>query len=770
MSDRISRDEALGFENASEGQLAELLVRASRIRDEFWGKSLTYSRNVFIPLTNMCRDTCGYCTFVKAPGTAEARYMTPGEVLKVARAGKVLGCKEALFSLGERPELRYSEAREALNGLGYGRTVDYLREMCQLVSESTGLIPHANPGTLTEEEILILKPVTGSMGMMLESVSRRLLRRGEAHFGCPDKAPEKRLDTLENTGRHGVPFTTGILIGIGETWEERVDSLLAIEQVDDRFGHIQEVIVQNYKAKPGIAMAAHPEPSHMDMMRTIAVARLLLNPSISIQAPPNLQSRYSDYIRAGLNDWGGVSPLTIDYINPERAWPLVIELERRSREHGFKLEERLAVYPRYLKESCLYRERWDTSVVSGKYFHTGKSALLPTIDPEVRRILEKVLSGGEVSVEEGVTLFAARGRELEALLCTADRIRHEKVGDRVSFVVVRNINFTNICYTGCRFCAFAKRKDDPEAEFLSFDEIARRTQEAWDRGATEVCVQGGLHPNIGGDHYRKVVLAIKKQVPEMHIHAFSPFEVQYGARLLGVSPREFLLDLKEAGLGTIPGTAAEILDREVRTRLTRNKLAAEAWVSIVEEAHRLGIRSTATIMYGHIDEPRHWAAHIALIRDIQKRTGGFTEFVPLGFVHYDAPIYLDGEARAGPTHQENLRMHAVSRLMLNGWIENVQVSWVKMGPNAAQKILQCGANDLGGTLMNESISRAAGAPYGQEITPAEMCRIIREAGRIPVQRNTLYEVVRDFEASDPASYDTLVERVSGNWSPAELDN
>lgn len=396
--------------------------------------------------------------------------------------------------------------------------------------------------------------------------------------------------------------------------------------------------------------------------------------------------------------------------------------------------------------------------------------LLPSIDPEVRRILEKALRGGEVSVGEGITLFAARGRELEALLRTADRIRHEKVGDRVSFVVARNINFTNICYTGCRFCAFAKRKDDPEAEFLSFEEIARRTQEAWDRGATEVCVQGGLHPNIRGEHYRKVVRAIKREVPEMHIHAFSPFEVQYGARLLGVSPREFLFDLKEAGLGSIPGTAAEILDQEVRTKLTRNKLAAEVWVSIVEEAHRLGIRSSATIMYGHIDEPRHWAAHIALIRDIQKRTGGFTEFVPLGFVHYDAPIYLDGDARAGPTHEENLRMHAVSRLMLNGWIDNVQVSWVKMGPNVAQEILQCGANDLGGTLMNESISRAAGAPYGQEVTSDEMCRIIRGARRIPVQRNTLYDVVQDFQASDPVPYKTLVERSSGNWSLAELGN
>lgn len=361
MSSRISREKALSFEKASDERLGELLEKASRIRDEFWGKTLTYSRNVFIPLTNMCRDTCGYCTFVKAPGSPEARYMTPDEVLEVARAGRELGCKEALFSLGERPELRYPEAGEVLAGLGYGRTVDYLRDMCQLVVESTRLIPHANPGTITEEEILILKPVTGSMGMMLESVSRRLLRRGEAHYGCPDKAPEKRLETLENTGRHGVPFTTGLLIGIGETWEERVDSLLAIERIDHRFGHIQEVIIQNFRAKPGIAMAAHPESSHMDMMRTIAVARLLLNPTISIQAPPNLQCRYGDYIRAGLNDWGGISPVTIDYINPERAWPLISELERRSREHGFGLKERLAVYPRYLKESGFSREHWETS-------------------------------------------------------------------------------------------------------------------------------------------------------------------------------------------------------------------------------------------------------------------------------------------------------------------------------------------------------------------------------------------------------------------------
>ena len=394
--------------------------------------------------------------------------------------------------------------------------------------------------------------------------------------------------------------------------------------------------------------------------------------------------------------------------------------------------------------------------------------LFASIGSDVRSILEKALCGGEISVDEGIALFDTRGRELEALLVAADRMRKRKVGDFVSFVIVRNINFTNVCYTGCRFCAFAKRKDDPEAEFLSFAEIKRRTQEAWDRGATEVCVQGGLHPNIKGDHYRKIVEAIKDQVPDMHVHAFSPFEIQYGSRLLGVTPREFLLDLKEAGLDTIPGTAAEILDVEIRTRLTRNKLSTADWVTIIKTAHNLGIRSTATIMYGHIDEPKHWAAHIALIRDIQKETGGFTEFVPLGFVHYDAPIFLDGEARTGPTSGENLRMHAVARLMLNGWIDNIQVSWVKMGPNAAQRLLHCGVNDLGGTLMNESISRAAGARYGQEVTPLEMTRIIRGAERIPVQRNTHYKIVRVFDSEDPPEYETLVERECYNWSQESL--
>jgi 7,8-didemethyl-8-hydroxy-5-deazariboflavin synthase CofH subunit len=386
--------------------------------------------------------------------------------------------------------------------------------------------------------------------------------------------------------------------------------------------------------------------------------------------------------------------------------------------------------------------------------------LLGEIDPVVSRILEGALAGNEITGEEALALFQTRERELEALLLTADALRRATVGDRISFVVTRNINFTNICYTGCRFCAFAKRRDDPEAEFLSLDEIATRAEEAWNRGASEVCIQGGLHPDIDASHYRDILVAIKSRVPGMHIHAFSPFEIKYGAERSRLSVEDFLRMLSEHGLDTIPGTAAEILDVEVRRKLTRNKLSAEEWVAIVKTAHRLGIRSSSTIMYGHVDAPEHWVAHLSLLREMQKETGGLTELVPLGFVHWDAPIFLAGEARPGPTDAENLRMHAVARILLNRWIPNLQVSWVKLGPSVAQRILSSGANDFGGTLMNESISRAAGSPHGQEITPLEMCRMIREIGRTPVRRNTLYETLEVYDDHDPAALSPLVPRMT----------
>lgn len=385
---------------------------------------------------------------------------------------------------------------------------------------------------------------------------------------------------------------------------------------------------------------------------------------------------------------------------------------------------------------------------------------LSACSPWVAKLLEKALNGEELTVSEGVLLLSVDSGDLPALLAAADELRRRAVGDNVTFVVTRNINFTNVCYMGCRFCAFSRRMEDVDAEFLSMEEIARRAQEAWDRGATEVCIQGGLHPRLRGAHYRDMLVAIKRQVPDIHIHAFSPFEIWYGARLSRQTPTAFLADLRDHGLGSIPGTAAEILDTEIRRQLTRDKLTAAQWVDIVRAAHSVGLKSTATMMYGHIDEPRHWAAHMVLLRELQKETGGFTEFVPLGFVHHDSPLYLDGGARPGPTRNENLRVHAVARLLLNAWIPNLQVSWVKMGPALAGELLSHGVNDLGGTLMNESISRAAGAAYGQEVTPAEMVAIIRGAGKRPVRRGTLYQHLENYDTHAPPANEPLVPRTA----------
>jgi FO synthase len=388
------------------------------------------------------------------------------------------------------------------------------------------------------------------------------------------------------------------------------------------------------------------------------------------------------------------------------------------------------------------------------------------VDPElgrasagVARILEQPFLGRDISPADAVRLFAAEGAERAALFRAADALCRQVHGNRASFVVCRNINFTNICYMGCQFCGFAKRREEQGAEVLPLDEIVRRAKEARDRGATEVCIQGGLNPDLGWRHYRRIIEAIKAAVPDLHIHAFSPFEIWYGARQARLSYRDYILELKAAGLGSIPGTAAEILDTTIRKQLTRDKLSTDDWVTIVEAAHEAGVPSTATIMYGHIDAPEHWAAHLDLLRHVQKKTGGFTELVPLGFVHWESPLYhRRGDVRAGPSVDESLKMHAVARLMLHGHIDNIQVSWVKLGPALAVKMLQCGANDLGGTLMNESISRAAGARHGQEVTPAEMVRLIREAGRVPFQRSTLYDVLEVFDHHDPVPLDPLVAR------------
>jgi FO synthase len=789
---------------------------------------VTFSKKVFIPLTRLCRDRCHYCTFATVPGKVDAPYLDRDQVLAIARAGAAAGCKEALFTLGDRPEERWQPAREWLEAAGYASTVDYLRACAIAVLEETGLLPHLNPGVLTWDELQRLRPVAPSMGMMLETTAQRLWSEpGGCHYGSPDKEPAVRLRVLADAGRVGVPFTTGVLIGIGETPTERAESLFAIRRVAREYGHIQEVIVQNFRAKPDTAMRARPDADLADLAATVAVARLILGPRARIQAPPNLiAEEYDLLLRAGIDDWGGVSPVTADHVNPERPWPVIAELARRSAAAGFRLAERLTIYPSYVLES----ERWldprlaahvaaladpatgladeaarpvgrpwqepdaaptgsgrvdlhatidtagrgaqrrtDFDSVYGDWAATGATAELiresAGVSPGVARDeipdqrergrgvarLERDLAAGlrlaaddpAVLLEPrhetaALALFEADGPALDELCRLADDLRASVVGPDVTYVVNRNINFTNVCYVGCRFCAFAQRERDADAYRLSLDQVAERAAEAWQAGATEVCLQGGIDPKLPVTGYADLVRAIKGRVPGIHVHAFSPMEIATGAAKAGVSIADWLSELREAGLDTIPGTAAEILDDEVRWVLTKGKLPAATWVEVVSTAHRLGLRSSSTMMYGHVDHPRHWLGHLRVLARVQDDTGGFTEFVPLPFVHTNAPIYLAGIARPGPTWRENRVVHAMARLLLHGRIGNLQCSWVKLGDAGAVQMLRGGCNDLGGTLMEETISRMAGSTHGSARTGAELERVAAAAGRPARRRTTTY--------------------------------
>jgi FO synthase len=732
--------------------LDELCAEARTLRDEGHGRLVTFSPKVFIPLTKLCRDVCHYCTFARPPRRGEYAYLTIDEVLAIARAGAAAGCREALFTLGDKPELRYRAAREELAALGCTMTLEYLRRAAAAVLEETGLLPHLNPGVMTRDELRGLRSVSASMGLMLETTSERLSARGGPHFGSPDKAPALRLATLAAAGEEQVPFTTGILIGIGETRGERLDALRAIRELDDRYGHVQEVIVQNFRAKPGTRMADAAEPSLEELMWTIAAARLVLGAGAHIQAPPNLS--YDDFPRlldAGIDDWGGVSPVTIDHVNPEAPWPEVELLRTATESRGLELAPRLPVYPDWISG------RWLDPGVMPAVLRASDALGLAREDrwspgediavPFVPRDALPLDSRDELGEEELVRLFRSRGRERDRVFAAADRLRREVCGDEVTYVVTRNIQYTNVCYFRCGFCAFSKGKLAANLRgapyLVPHEEIVRRCREAWERGATEVCLQGGIHPAFSGDYYLSVVRAIKAAVPELHVHAFSALEIWQGAATLGLPLEDYLSELREAGLGSLPGTAAEILDDEVRRVICPDKVTTEQWLQVHDTAHRAGLRSNVTMMFGHVEAPRNWARHLVRARDQQRRSGGFTEFVPLPFVHMEAPMWLRGQARSGPTFGETLLVHAVARLALHPWITNVQVSWVKLGREGVAAALRAGVNDLGGTLMNESISRSAGAQHGQEFAPEGMEELIRSAGRVPRQRTTLYEDVPD---------------------------
>ena len=814
----LNVDEAAVAMTARGEDLLDLCASAARVRDaglESAGRRgatgrlpVSYSRKVFIPVTHLCRDTCHYCTFVTVPGKLRAAgrgmYLEPDEIIDIAGRGAGLGCKEALFTLGDRPEARWPEARQWLDERGYDSTLSYVRAMAIRVLEETGLLPHLNPGVMSWAELSRLKPVAPSMGMMLETTSRRLFEiRGLAHYGSPDKDPEVRLRTLTDAGRLSIPFTTGLLVGIGETLAERADTVHAIRRLHKEFGHIQEVIVQNFRAKGDTAMAAAPDAGFDDFVASVAVARLVLGPDMRIQAPPNLVSRQEclALLSAGVDDWGGVSPLTPDHVNPERPWPALKDLAEVTAEAGFDLVQRLTAQPKYVTAGAA----WIDPRVAGHLAaladpetgfaldvnptgrpwqepdeateSLGRTDLHTAIDTEGRRAESRSDLGsafgdwesirdrvGELAARapervdtdvaaalrsaerdpaacsdaEYLALATADGPALDAVAALADSLRQDAVGDDVTFVVNRNINFTNICYTGCRFCAFAQRKGDADAFSLSAQEVAERAWEAHVAGATEVCMQGGIDPELPVTGYAELVRAVKAKVPSMHVHAFSPMEISNGVTKSGMSIRDWLISLREAGLDTIPGTAAEILDDEVRWVLTKGKLPTSQWVEIVSTAHEVGLRSSSTMMYGHVDTPSHWVAHLNVLRGIQDRTGGFTEFVPLPFVHQSSPLYLAGAARPGPTHRDNRAVHALARIMLHGRISQIQTSWVKLGVERSQVMLNGGANDLGGTLMEETISRMAGSEHGSAKSVAELVAIAEGIGRPARQRTTTY--------------------------------
>ena len=761
----ISRDQAISL--AELDDTAALAHLACQMRDKAHGNVITYSKKVFIPLTHLCRDVCHYCTFAKTPRHIGSPYMSVDDVLRLCREGAVLGCQEALFTLGEKPELRYRAAREALVELGFTSTLEYVAHVAERVLKETGMLPHINAGNMTSDEISYLRKTSASMGIMLESASPRLCEKDMPHYGSPDKVPEVRLETIELAGKQKVPFTTGILIGIGETKLERIQSLLAIRDIQDKHGHIQEIIVQNFRAKPDTKMSSAPEPDLNELLWTIAVARLIFGPQMHIQAPPNLSPGVlPQLVRAGIDDWGGVSPLTPDHVNPEAPWPHLENLAKETQAAGKFLEQRLTIYPNYVKNPKLWLAKemvtpvlrlCDASGFAKRDLWTpGERASIPRLEKqqilepfntqhvskEIQKVIGKKLNSEELTVEEITLLFEARGADFSYLTHIANELRKAVNGDTVSYVVNRNINYTNVCYFKCQFCAFSKGKLSENLRGRPYDisaeEMARRCQEAWNRGATEVCMQGGIHPDYTGQTYLDIVATVKAAVPDIHIHAFSPLEVWQGAKTLGVSLDEFLTQLKQAGLSTLPGTAAEILHDDVRKKICPDKINTANWLEVMEKAHKVGFNTTATVMYGHVEETFHWAAHLAAIRDLQIRTRGFTEFVPLPYVHMEAPIYLKGKSRAGPSFREAVLMHSVARIVFHGLIENIQTSWVKMGQEGVLACLNAGANDIGGTLMNESITRAAGADHGQEWSPISMEDALIKMDRIPRMRTTTY--------------------------------
>lgn len=783
----LSDEAALQLAELEPAESEPLLAAASALRDQYYGRRVTFSPKVFLPLTNLCRNHCDYCSFRRSPGQPGEWTMRPDEVEATMAQARGQGCVEALFCLGDKPEGAFSAYRRTLQSFGLSSTVEYLHQAGQ-VALRHGLLPHTNAGVLSVEDMTLLKSVNVSLGLMLENISPRLCEPGQPHHRAPDKRPARRVRMIEEAGQLQIPFTTGILIGIGETRRERIESLLAIRRLHRQYGHIQEVIVQNFRAKPEIPMHGAPEPADFDVAQTVALARLILDPEVSVQAPPNLNPQSTALLLgAGLNDFGGISPVTPDYINPGHPWPHLDAHRQACARLGFTLAPRLPIYDRYLDRPGFLADELRAPVHAAQERlratesppPASRTALpeLAAAQPAVRQVLERCLAGQDLSVEDALPLCRVEGADLQALCFTADALRREQAGELVTYVVNRNINFTNVCVKACRFCAFSRTQRSEEGYFLDEDEVVRRAVEAHSLGATEVCIQAGLAPGIDGELYIRLCRRIKQAVPGLHLHAFSPEEIKYGAGLARLSFAEYLQALKEAGLGSLPGTSAEVLDDAVRARIAPGRITTAEWIEVIQSAHRVGLPTTSTLMFGHIETDEQRLRHLDTLRRIQRETGGFTEFVPLSFVHEEAPMTVRGlipELRPGPSPDDVTRLYAIARLMLGRSFRNIQVSWVKQGLAHAQALLSCGVNDLGGTLINESISTAAGAHHGQFVSPAGLRATVRAAGRIPAERNTAYRILREFrdesEAPEPLDQIENPDATFGSYSALTQDS
>jgi FO synthase len=739
-------------------------------------RRVTFSRNYTLSLSRTCRCVCKYCSFA----TRKAHLYSPEEVEAKLEEAARRNAKELLVLTGERPEVN-AQVAERLSAYGHQDFVSYVAWACERALER-GLLPHTNLGALGRDDLARLREVTASQGLMLESISERLMET--VHAGSPTKHPAVRMETIDAAGELRIPFTTGILVGIGETEEERVASLEALAGSHGRHGHIQEVILQNYVPHPryygqevaeiaddaakrrwssGVAAPGEEPPmpewatpiTVRDMKRLVAETRRLL-PDVGIQIPPNLADWWDELVEVGATDLGGLSA-NGDHISPEHAFPSPHEVRKRLAPQGYALTERLCVYPQYLDAEWMDQGVLD--VVKLKYWSfiprrgSGRREER-TIDPGLApAAIERALADDPLTEAELTALFAERRPEvIEDMRVAADSLRSELAGDTATFVVNRNVNFTNVCVVGCAFCGFGQGKRSPDAYEVSEDEFQRRIAEALDFGATEICMQGGIHPDYELADYGRWLALAKEAGPQLHLHAYSPMEVHYMCERSGRSPDQVFEYLCEQGLGSTPGTAAEVLDDGVRARISPNKLPVARWVEIIEASHRAGLRSTSTVMFGHIEEPWELARHMRVIRELQERTGGITEFVPLSFIPFHTML--------GRTHgieeisrEENLKHTAAFRLALGRSIKNLQASWVKMGIDAATESLRWGVNDLGGTLMEESISRMAGSQHGDRLDPEDLIGAARAAGRMPAQRTTLYEIIETYPA-EPAALST----------------